>query len=100
MRLMHEFFLFLKKEKKWWLLPMVLVLVILGTLLVLAQGAAIAPFIYTIFWAGIRATRSAARGNVRFVKRPRGPHDPAPGQHARRAREWVRPRPPRRRPGT
>ncbi len=36
-------------RKKWWLLPIILVLVLIGALLVLAQGSALAPFIYTIF---------------------------------------------------
>ena len=49
MSLAKEFFLFLKKEKKWWLLPMILILLGLGTLLVLVEGSAIAPFIYTLF---------------------------------------------------
>jgi hypothetical protein len=40
---------FLGKRKKYWLLPVILVLLLLGTLLVLTQGSAVAPFIYTIF---------------------------------------------------
>lgn len=44
-----EFFEFLKDNKKWWLLPIVLVLLILGALLVLTQGSVVAPFIYTLF---------------------------------------------------
>ena len=44
-----EFWEFLKKKKKWWLLPIVAFLVLLGTLIVLTQGSAIAPFIYTLF---------------------------------------------------
>ena len=47
--LIHEFWLFLKENKKLWLLPIVIVLLMLGALLVFAQGSAIAPFIYTIF---------------------------------------------------
>jgi len=39
----------LKVRKKFWLLPIVVVLVLLGGLLILAKGSAIAPFIYTIF---------------------------------------------------
>ena len=49
MSLAREFFLFLKKEKKWWLLPLILVLLALGILLVFVEGSAIAPFIYTLF---------------------------------------------------
>jgi hypothetical protein len=44
-----EFWSFLRVRKKFWLLPMLLVLVLLGALLVFAQGSAVAPFIYTLF---------------------------------------------------
>jgi hypothetical protein len=47
--LVAEFWQFLKVRKKWWLLPIVLVMVLVGALLVFAQGSALAPFIYTIF---------------------------------------------------
>lgn len=40
---------FLFKRKKYWLLPLVLVLFLIGGLLVLAQGSVVAPFIYTLF---------------------------------------------------
>lgn len=40
---------FMAERKKFWLLPIILVLLVLGGLLVLAQGSAIAPFIYTLF---------------------------------------------------
>ena len=40
---------FLKERRKWWLLPMVLVLLLFGVLIVLTSGSAIAPFIYTLF---------------------------------------------------
>ncbi len=40
---------FLKARKKLWLLPVILVMLIFGGLLVLAEGSAIAPFIYTLF---------------------------------------------------
>jgi hypothetical protein len=46
---LREFFTFLKTEKKFWLAPIALVLVLLGLILVFAQGSAIAPFIYTLF---------------------------------------------------
>lgn len=49
MSLMNELWDFMKERKKWWLLPVVLVMVIVGGLLVFAQGSALAPFIYTIF---------------------------------------------------
>ena len=44
-----EFWEFLKVRKKYWLIPIILVLVIFGGLIVLTQGSAVAPFIYTIF---------------------------------------------------
>ena len=44
-----EFFKFLKVRKKYWLLPILLVLVLFGGLIILSQGSAVAPFIYTIF---------------------------------------------------
>ncbi len=44
-----EFWDFLKTRKKYWLLPIILMLVLLGGLLILAQGSAVAPFIYTLF---------------------------------------------------
>ena len=40
---------FLKERKKWWLLPMVIVLLLFGLLIFLTSGSAIAPFIYTLF---------------------------------------------------
>lgn len=45
----RELWLFLRERKKWWLLPILVVLVLVGALLVFAQGSALAPFIYTIF---------------------------------------------------
>ncbi len=47
--LVKELFSYMAARKKWWLLPTILVLLIFGGLLVLAQGSAIAPFIYTVF---------------------------------------------------
>jgi len=44
-----EFWEFLKVRKKWWLLPIVIVMALMGGLLIFAQGSALAPFIYTIF---------------------------------------------------
>jgi|TARA_B110000971_G_scaffold126_1_gene156 hypothetical protein len=44
-----EFWEFLKVRKKYWLLPILLVLLLFGGLIVLSQGSAVAPFIYTIF---------------------------------------------------
>ena len=49
MDLLKELWLFLRVRKKLWLAPIIIVLLILGGLLVLAQGSVVAPFIYTIF---------------------------------------------------
>tara|TARA_B100000795_G_scaffold161585_1_gene121414 strand:+ start:211 stop:360 length:150 start_codon:yes stop_codon:yes gene_type:complete len=49
MDFLKEFWEFLKVRKKYWLLPTLLVLVLLGGIIILSQGTAIAPFIYTIF---------------------------------------------------
>lgn len=40
---------FMRERKKFWLLPIISVLVLLGSLIVLTQGSAVAPFIYTLF---------------------------------------------------
>jgi len=47
--LIKELWAFLRVRKKWWLLPVLVVLFLVGTLLVFAQTSALAPFIYTIF---------------------------------------------------
>lgn len=46
---LYEFWCFLRENKKLWMLPIVIMLFLLGVLLVLAQGSAVAPFIYTLF---------------------------------------------------
>jgi hypothetical protein len=46
---LKEILVFLKFKKKLWLAPLVIVFMVLGSLLILAQGSVIAPFIYTIF---------------------------------------------------
>ena len=48
-KVLREFWDFLKQEKKYWLAPIFVVLVLLGLLIVFAQTSAIAPFIYTLF---------------------------------------------------
>ncbi len=45
----REMWAFLRQRKKFWLLPLLLVMALLGVLIVMAQGSAIAPFIYTLF---------------------------------------------------
>ncbi len=49
MELVKDLWLFMRERKKFWLLPIILVMVLLGGLLVLTQGSAVAPFIYTLF---------------------------------------------------
>ena len=49
MNLIKELWRFLKVRKKFWLLPIIIVLALFGGLIILSQGSAVAPFIYTIF---------------------------------------------------
>ena len=47
--ILKELWDFMKTRKRWWLLPIVIMLVVLGLLIVLTEGSALAPFIYTLF---------------------------------------------------
>ena len=47
--LLAELWAFLRVRKKWWLAPIIIILVLLGALIVLTEGSALAPFIYTLF---------------------------------------------------
>jgi hypothetical protein len=49
MSILVELWVFLRVRKKFWLLPIVIVMLLMGALLIFAQGSAIAPFIYTLF---------------------------------------------------
>jgi len=49
MSFIREFWQFLRIRKKYWLFPIIIILVLFGGLIILSQGSAIAPFIYTIF---------------------------------------------------
>jgi hypothetical protein len=49
MSFLAELWAFLRARKKFWLLPVILVMLLLGGLLILAQGSVLAPFIYTLF---------------------------------------------------
>jgi len=49
MSFLIEFYNFLKHRKKYWLLPTLIIFLLFGGLIILTQGSAIAPFIYTIF---------------------------------------------------
>ena len=48
-RVLSEFWQFLMQEKKYWLVPIVIIFVLFGLLLVFSQSSAVAPFIYTLF---------------------------------------------------
>ncbi|UCE58135.1 MAG: hypothetical protein JSU63_11885 [Phycisphaerales bacterium] len=47
--LVKEFFLFIKHEKKWWLIPLVAVLLVVGALVLFASSSPLAPFLYPLF---------------------------------------------------
>ncbi len=47
--IISEFWDFLKTRKKWWLGPIVLIMMLMGLLIILTEGSAVAPFIYTLF---------------------------------------------------
>jgi hypothetical protein len=49
MAFLFEFVAFLRTRKKYWLLPILVMMVVFGGLIVLSQGSAVAPFIYTLF---------------------------------------------------
>jgi hypothetical protein len=49
MEFLKELWLFMRTRKKYWLFPIVAVMALLGVLIVLTQGSAVAPFIYTLF---------------------------------------------------
>jgi len=49
MSFLRELWGFMKARKKFWLLPIIIIMLLLGALIVLAQGSAVAPFIYTLF---------------------------------------------------
>ena len=48
-RIFKELWQFLSEQKKYWLVPIVVVILLFGLLLIFAQGSAVAPFIYTLF---------------------------------------------------
>lgn len=49
MSFLKELFTFLKLRKKLWLTPIIIIMLLLGSIMIFAQGSAIAPFIYTLF---------------------------------------------------
>jgi hypothetical protein len=49
LQILSEFYQFMKERKKWWLGPIVIVLLMLGLLIILTEGSAVAPFVYALF---------------------------------------------------
>jgi len=49
MDFLRDLWKYMKVRKKWWLIPLILILVLFGVIIVLSSGSAIAPFIYTLF---------------------------------------------------
>jgi competence protein ComGC len=49
MSFLKELWAFMRARKKYWLIPILIIMVILGVLIVMVQGSAVAPFIYTLF---------------------------------------------------
>ena len=49
LKILKEIFEFLMEKKKYWLIPIIIILLLIGILIVLTEGSAIAPFIYTLF---------------------------------------------------
>lgn len=49
LRIIADYFEFLRENRKWWIMPVALALVALGALIILVQGSALAPFIYALF---------------------------------------------------
>jgi len=47
--ILSELYDFIKQRKKWWLVPIIIFLVLFGALIILAEGSALAPFIYALF---------------------------------------------------
>lgn len=49
LEIMKEFWDFLKVRKKWWLMPIIILMVLFGALIIFTEGSALAPFIYALF---------------------------------------------------
>jgi hypothetical protein len=49
LRIIGQYLQFLREQRKWWIMPIVVLLLLLGLLIVLTQGSALAPFIYALF---------------------------------------------------
>ncbi len=48
-QIIKEFWQFLRERKRWWLVPIVFILMLMGAILIFAKGSALAPFIYSLF---------------------------------------------------
>ncbi|MBK6681309.1 MAG: hypothetical protein IPG53_15475 [Ignavibacteriales bacterium] len=48
-KIISQYLSFLKRKQKWWLMPIVILIIFIGALLVFAKGSPLAPFIYTLF---------------------------------------------------
>jgi hypothetical protein len=49
LQILSEFYQFMKERKKWWLGPIMIMLLLLGLLIILTEGSAVAPFVYALF---------------------------------------------------
>ena len=49
MDFLKDFWNYLRERKKWWLMPVIFILILFGALIIISSGSAIAPFIYTLF---------------------------------------------------
>src|SRR4029077_13843666 len=87
-----ELWAFMRERKKFWLLPIVIMMVIFGGLIVLTKGSAIAPFLYTLFSA-----RHAGSGDLRLLSRQRRGADRGRPPGRRRAGGTLHPQEARRR---
>ena len=63
LELLKDLWGFMKVRKKFWLAPIIIILLLLGALIVLSQGSAVAPFIYTLFQ---QASRLAVQEQLRY----------------------------------
>jgi hypothetical protein len=48
-KIIFEFFSFLKKDKKWWLIPLIILLILITLIIIFTENSALAPFIYPLF---------------------------------------------------
>ncbi len=70
MDILIELWAFMRERKKFWLLPILILMLLLGGLVVLTQGSAVAPCVYTVFGAAARVS-DARLGDLRVLSRQR-----------------------------